>query len=117
MFIPGILGMTFTELPKSKLLSQIIPGGLAALLFATLLSGWSGDIVGALFGESPMYGQLSFLLVPLPVIITAVVGMFADGSEKWYIQRNLTWVYLLGGVGVFSSTVLATNFFGQIFGS
>jgi len=116
MFVPGIIGMTFKELPKSRLLSQIIPGGLAALLFATLLSGWSGDIVGSLFGDSPMYGQLAFLLVPLPVIITAVVGMFADGSEKWYIQRNLTWVYLLGGVGVFVSTVLATDFFGQIFG-
>lgn len=117
MFVPGIIGMTFSDLPKSKLLSQIIPGGLAALLFATLLSGWSSDLVGAFFGESEVYGQLSFLLVPLPVIITAIIGMFADGSEKWYVERKLTWVYLIGGVGVFVSTVLATDFFGQIFGS
>jgi hypothetical protein len=53
----------------------------------------------------------------LPVIITAIIGMFADGSEKWYVERKLTWVYLIGGVGVFVSTILATDFFGQIFGS
>jgi hypothetical protein len=117
MFVPGIMGMTFSDLPKSKLLSQVIPGGLAALLFATLLAGWSGDLVGMLFTDSPMYGQLSFLLVPLPVIIVAIIGMFADGSEKWYVERKLTWVYLVGGVGVYVSTILATDFFGQIFGS
>jgi hypothetical protein len=117
MFVPGIIGMTFSDLPKSKILSQIIPGGLAALLLATLLSGWSSDLVGMFFGDSPMYGQLSFLLVPLPVIITAIVGMFADGSEKWYVARKLTWVSIVGGIGVFASTVVATDFFGQIFGS
>lgn len=117
MFVPGILGMTFSDLPKSKLLSQIIPGGLAALLLATLLAGWSSDLVGLFFADTPMYGQLSFLLVPLPVIITAIVGMFADGSEKWYVQRKLTSVYLIGGVGIFVSTILATDFVGQILGS
>jgi hypothetical protein len=116
MFIPGIMGMTLPELPKSKILTQLIPGGLAALLLATLLSGWSGDIVGAIFANSDMYGPLSFLLVPLPVIIVAIVGMFADGGEKWYIERGLKWVYVVGGIGVFVSTVWATDFFGQLFG-
>lgn len=86
-------------------------------MLATLLAAWSGDLVGMFFADSPMYGQLSFLLVPLPVIITAVIGMFADGSEKWYVEKKLTWVYLIGGIGVFASTILATDFFGQIFGS
>lgn len=116
LFVPSIMGMTLTELPKSKLLTQLIPGGLAALLLATLLSTWSGEVVSALFAESDMYGPLSFLLVPLPVIIVAIVGMFADGGEKWYVARNLKWVYIVGGIGVFASTVWATDFVGQIFG-
>jgi hypothetical protein len=116
MFVPGIMGMTLPELPKSKLLTQLIPGGLAALLLATLLSTWSGEIVGAVFAGSELYGPLSFLLVPLPVIIVAIVGMFAAGGEKWYIERNLKWVYIAGGVGVFVSTVWATDFIGQISG-
>ncbi len=116
MFVPGIIGMTFQDLPKSKILTQIIPGGLAALLLATLLSSWSGDLVGAALKGSDMYGPLSFLLVPLPVIIVAIVGMFADGGDKWYVERNLKWVYVLGGIGVFVSTVWATDFVGQIFG-
>jgi hypothetical protein len=115
MFVPGIMGMTLPELPKSKLLTQLIPGGLAALLLATLLSTWSGEIVGAVFAGSDLYGPLSFLLVPLPVIIVAIVGMFADGGDKWYIARNLKWVYIAGGIVVFVSTVWATDFIGQIF--
>jgi hypothetical protein len=116
LFIPGIMGMTLTDLPKSKLLTQLIPGGLAALLLATLLSTWSSGLVGTFFAESDMYGPLSFLLVPLPVIIVAIIGMFADGGEKWYVKRNLTWVWVIGGIGVFGATVWATDFFGQLFG-
>jgi hypothetical protein len=69
-----------------------------------------------LFADSDMYGPLSFLLVPLPVIIVAIIGMFADGSEKWYVQRNLTWVWVIGGIGVFAATMWATDFLGQVFG-
>lgn len=116
MFVPGIIGIIFTELPKSKLLSQIIPGGLAALLLATLLSSWSGEFVGKMLEGSNMSGPFSFLLVPLPVIIVAIIGMFADGSDKWYVSRNLKWVYVIGGIGVFCVTVWATDFIGQIFG-
>jgi hypothetical protein len=42
--------------------------------------------------------------------------MFADGSEKWYVQRNLTWVWVIGGIGVFAATMWATDFLGQVFG-
>jgi hypothetical protein len=69
-----------------------------------------------LFAESDMLGPMSFLLVPLPVIIVAIIGMFADGSEKWYVQRNLTWVWVIGGIGVFGATIWATDFLGQVFG-
>lgn len=116
LFIPGIMGMTLTDLPKSKILTQLIPGGLAALLLATLLSTWAGDVVGMVFADSDMLGPLSFLLVPLPVIIVAIIGMFADGGEKWYVQRNLTWVWVIGGIGVFGATVWATDFVSQVFG-
>jgi hypothetical protein len=116
LFIPGIMGMTLTDLPKSKILTQLIPGGLAALLLATLLSTWAGDVVGMVFADSDMLGPVSFLLVPLPVIIVAIIGMFADGGEKWYVQRNLTWVWVIGGIGVFGATVWATDFVSQVFG-
>jgi hypothetical protein len=59
---------------------------------------------------------MSFLLVPLPVIAVAIVGMFAAGGDKWYMTRYLKWIYYVGGIVVFSATVIVTDFFGQVFG-
>jgi hypothetical protein len=116
LFFPGVLGLLLPNLPKSRILTQLIPGGLAALLMATLLTGWSGDAVSAWYANTDLYGPMSFLLVPLPVIAVAIVGMFAAGGDKWYMTRYLKWIYYVGGIVVFSATVWVTDFFGQVFG-
>jgi hypothetical protein len=116
LFVPTVLTMVMRHLPKSKFIAQLIPGGLGAFLLATLLSNWTGSLISGWFSTSPMYVALAFILIPIPVIITAVVGLFSDGSEKWYNQRNLTWVYIVGGVAVFAATVFATGFVGNITG-
>jgi hypothetical protein len=116
LFVPTVLTMVMHHLPKSKFIAQLIPGGLGAFLLATLLSNWTGSLISGWFSSSPMYVALAFILIPIPVIITAVVGLFSDGSEKWYSQRNLTWVYIVGGVAVFAATVYATGFIGNITG-
>lgn len=117
IFLPGILGLVLPELPKSRILTQLIPGGLAALLVATLIGNWSSEAVSSLFGSLPNYGELSFLLIPLPVIVLAIVGMFAADGDKWYRVRGLIAVYVVGGIAVFAVTVWITDFWGTIFGA
>lgn len=115
IFLPGIIGMVFPELPSFKWIHEFIPGGVGALAFATLISSWSGQIVNALLGKSELYGQLSFILIPLPVILIAIIGMFAKQEDKLWQRTNKKWLYIAGGIAVFVFTIQVTDFFPTIF--
>lgn len=116
IFLPGIIGMIFRELPSVRLIHELIPGGIGALAFATLISAWSGSAVNAWLGKSELYGQLSFILIPLPVILMAILGMFAKPEEKLWQRAGRKWIGIAGGIGVFAFTVQVTGFIPTIFG-
>ena len=116
IFLPGIIGMVFPNLPSFKWIHEFIPGGVGALAFATLISSWSGSLVNLLLGKSPLYGQLSFILIPLPVILISIVGMFGQSEDKLWQRLNKKWIYIAGGIAVFLFTVQVTNFIPTIFG-
>ncbi|MFM6981625.1 MAG: Ig domain-containing protein [Microbacteriaceae bacterium] len=114
IFLPGLLSLTLPELPTFAWITQVMPGGLAALLAATLIGNWSTDSVTAVFGALPNFDELSFVLIPLPVILMAVLGMFASEDDKWYRSRGLNSVYVLGGIVVFAATFWITDFIGSV---
>jgi hypothetical protein len=116
IFLPGIIGMVFPSLPSVKWIHEFIPGGIGALAFATLISAWSGQFVNAWLGKSELYGQLSFILIPLPVILIAIIGMFAKQEEKLWQRSGKKWVGIAGGIAVFVFTVQVTDFIPTIFG-
>ena len=116
IFLPGIIGMVFPELPSFKWIHEFIPGGVGALAFATLISSWSGQLVNFLLGKSELYGQLSFILIPLPVILIAIIGMFAKQEDKLWQRTNKKWLYIAGGIAVFVFTIQVTDFFPTILG-
>jgi hypothetical protein len=116
IFLPGIIGMVFPSLPSVKWIHEFIPGGIGALAFATLISAWSGQFVNAWLGKSELYGQLSFILIPLPVIMIAIIGMFAKQEEKLWQRSGKKWVGIAGGIAVFVFTVQVTDFIPTIFG-
>lgn len=116
IFLPGVIGMIWTDLPKVRWIHEFIPGGIGALAFATLISAVSGDLVNVLLGKSEMYGQLSFILIPLPVILISIIGLFARPDEKLWQRANKRWIYVLGGVAVYLFTVQVTDFIPTIFG-
>ena len=115
IFLPGIIGMVFPNLPSFKWIHEFIPGGVGALAFATLISSWSGMAVNALLGKSELYGQLSFILIPLPVILISIIGMFGQTEDKLWQRLNKRWVYIAGGILVFLFTVQVTDFIPTIF--
>ncbi len=114
IFLPGILSLVLPELPTFSWVAQLMPGGLAALLAATLIGNWSTDTVTSIFGALPNFDQLSFILIPLPVIVMAILGMFASEDDKWYRARGLNSVYVLGGIVVFAATFWITDFIGSV---
>ena len=116
IFLPGIIGMVFSNLPSVKWVHEFIPAGVGALAFATLISAWSGQLVNALLGKSELYGQLSFILIPLPVILISIIGMFAKQEDKLWQRVNKKWLYIVGGIAVFVFTVQVTDFIPTIFG-
>jgi hypothetical protein len=116
IFLPGIIGMVFPKLPSVKWIHEFIPGGIGALAFATLISAWSGQFVNSWLGKSELYGQLSFILIPLPVILIAIIGMFAKQEEKLWQRTGKKWVGIAGGIAVFVFTIQVTNFIPTIFG-
>lgn len=116
IFLPGIIGMVFPNLPSFKWIHEFIPGGVGALAFATLISTWSGQLVNALLGKSELYGTLSFILIPLPVILIAILGMFAKQEDKLWQRTGKKWIYIVGGIAVFIFTVQVTDFIPTIFG-
>jgi hypothetical protein len=116
IFLPGIIGMVFPSLPSVKWIHEFIPGGIGALAFATLISAWSGQFVNAWLGKSELYGQLSFILIPLPVILIAIIGMFAKQEEKLWQRSGKKWVGIAGGIAVFVFTIQVTDFIPTIFG-
>jgi hypothetical protein len=116
IFLPGIIGMIFTKLPSLKWVHEFIPGGIGALAFATLLSAWSGQAVNALFAKSELYGPLSFILIPLPVILISILGLFAQQEDKLWQRTGKKWVEIAGGIAVFVFTIQVTNFIPNIFG-
>ena len=116
IFLPGLIGMIFPNLPSFKWIHEFIPGGVGALAFATLISAWSGEIVNSLLGKSELYGQLSFILIPLPVILIAIIGMFAMQEDKLWQRTGKKWVYIAGSIAVFAFTVHITDFLPTILG-
>jgi hypothetical protein len=115
IFLPGLLSLMRIKFPTSKLIYQLMPGGIASLLAATVLSGWSGTLISSLFQALPNFKELAYVLTPLPVIAMALLGMFAEPGEKWYQKLKFSrTVYLVGGIAVFVMTVLATGFLSQM---
>jgi hypothetical protein len=116
IFLPGIIGMVFPNLPSVRWIHEFIPGGIGALAFATLISAWSGQLVNAWLGTSELYGQLSFILIPLPVILISIIGMFAKQEDKLWQRTGKKWVAIAGGIAVFMFTVQVTDFIPTVFG-
>ena len=115
IFLPGLISLLRLKLPTSKLIFQLLPGGIASLLAATVLSGWSAALIGMLFKALPNFKELAYVLTPLPVIAMALAGLFAEPVDKWYQKLKFSKpLYLIGGIGIFILTILATGFLSQI---
>ncbi len=115
IFSPSFVGQFDLSLPTSKVVWQLIPSGLIALTVASLIAGWSGTLVEALFGELENFKDLSFVLSPIPVIALSFLAMFAEPSKRFFEKLPASKVfYVLGGIAIYFWTLEVSGFWSAI---
>jgi hypothetical protein len=99
--LPAILGKFCERFPNSVLLWRIMPQGMPGLVFTLIVAASSAGIVMAIIGANPTFAAWNMILLPIPLLIIGVLGLFgrhgATEDEVRFSQRN-PWIFRIGGV-------------------
>ena len=107
--LPNVLGWFSDKLPNSTFIWKLIPTGLPGLAFSLVVAGYTSTFISGWLGKNPDYSQWSFMLMPIPMFLVGVVGLFGregkDGEERPLKKPGLRWVYRVGGIVVLGLTM------------
>ncbi len=102
--LPNVFSWFEDRLPNSPLLWKIIPTGLPGLAFSLLVASYSSLFLSQWLGDLPDFAQWSFLLLPIPMFLVGVIGLFGregkDGEERPLKTPRWRYVYRLGGIAM-----------------
>jgi hypothetical protein len=100
--LPTALGWVSHRWPNVPWLWRILPQGIPGLALVLIVAQATSALVGVIFGKSPELALWSFALLPIPLLILSVLGMFGregeDGEIRFVKREKFVWVYRLGGV-------------------
>jgi hypothetical protein len=99
--LPTIIGWYQDRFPNVPLLWRIMPTGIPGLAFSILVASFTTAWLTTIIGVSAELAQLSFVILPLPMLILSLIGMFARHGATEDEDRpvkKLKWVYRLGGI-------------------
>jgi hypothetical protein len=110
--LPTIFGWYQDRFPNLPWIWRILPTGVPGLAFTILVSSGSSAALSMWLGATPAFAELSFVLLPLPLLLLSVLSMFgregATEDEVRIAQRN-RWVYRIGGVVMLLVTLNLTG--------
>jgi hypothetical protein len=99
--LPTILGKFSDSFPNSVVLWRVMPQGMPGLVFTLFVSAASAMIVMAFIGANPAFAAWNMILLPLPILAIAILGLLgrhgATDDEVRFSQRNPL-LFRLGGV-------------------
>jgi hypothetical protein len=99
--LPAVIGWFQDRFPNSPLLWKLLPSGVPGLAFTILVASSTSAFLATVFGATPEFAEISFVLLPLPLLALSVLGMFgrhgASEDDVLPSQSN-KWVYRIGGV-------------------
>jgi len=111
--IPSFVGLYRDKFPNYPRLYQILPSGLPGLGFALLLASAALVLLQSLFGETPEFAKIAFVLLPIPGLVLSLLGIIGRapnvGDVRWYLRPNNLWIYRIGGGLVLLGTLRLTN--------
>ena len=107
--LPNVLGWFSDKLPNSTFIWKLIPTGLPGLAFSLMVAGYTSTFISGWLGKNPDYSQWSFMLMPIPMFLIGVVGLFGregkDDEVRPLKKPGLRWIYRIGGIVVLALTM------------
>jgi hypothetical protein len=99
--VPTLLTWFADKFPNSPILWRILPGGIPGLAFSLVIATLTTSLVGAWLGATPALAEWSFVILPLPLLVLSLLGLFgregATPDEEKPAKRN-KWIYRIGGL-------------------
>jgi hypothetical protein len=101
--LPTLLGWYSDRLPNVPLLWKLLPAGIPGLALSLIIASTTTAAVGAWLGATPDLAQWSFVLLPIPLLVLSVLGLFGrhgvnPDDERPLKSHKWRWVYRLGGI-------------------
>jgi hypothetical protein len=110
--LPSIMGIFKEVLPNSPIVWRLLPTGIPGLALTLFVSSATTAVVGAVIGASPEVAKWSFLVLPMPLLLISILGLFgrhgrvtASGQKEDRPVKNFKWVYRIGGIVVMGFTL------------
>jgi hypothetical protein len=109
---PTVLGWFADRFPNSPRLWKLLPSGLPGLVTSLVIASTTSVVVAAIFGVVPTLAQWSFLIIPMPMLVLSILGLFGRHGENEDDEKpakSQMWVYRIGGLVMFIITLKLTG--------
>jgi hypothetical protein len=106
--VPTIIGWYQDRFPNVPWLWRIMPTGVPGLAFSILVASFTTAWLTTLMGVSADLAQLSFVILPIPMLLLSVLGMFARHGvteDEDRPVKKLKWGYRIGGIAMMYFTL------------
>jgi hypothetical protein len=102
------------RMPNSPALFHAVPVGVPRFVVIVLAAIGLGTLASLLLEDDADIARTSFVLLLLPGLALAALGMFAkqprDGDVRWYMRPSLRTAYRIGGILMIIAAVWLTQF-------
>ena len=99
---PNVIKVVKEKFPNSPHLYQLLPVGIPALVFMTLLGKIYSEYISSLNLDPASASRTIFVLSPIPGFIIGMLKLIGRqprvGDVRWYMRPNMTYLYRIGGV-------------------
>jgi hypothetical protein len=102
---PAVLGWYQDRFPNSPLIWRLLPTGVPGLALTLFVASATTATVGAVLGSTPELAQWAFMILPMPLLVLSLLGMFGRhgkisrrGKEEERFSQKNDLVYRVGGV-------------------
>jgi hypothetical protein len=98
--VPTVIGWFQDRFPNYPVIWRLLPSGVPGLALSLIVATMTTAATGAIVGAVPALASWSFVILPLPLLLLSLLGMFGrhgrDDDDLKPAQRNV-WVYRIGG--------------------